>query len=259
MRNAAVVCCALVALVLGASPASAADEPDHVPSAGGGGEVLAPERAAATPTGVPGIDVSHWNNKIRWPKVAASGIQFVIAKATEGTGFEDPAYLRNRTGAKAAGVVFTAYEFADPDTGRRDAIQDADHFLKVAKLTSDDMVPVLDLETTDGLSDAELLKWTNAWCDRVEATLGVRPMIYTSPSFWKERLSDSPALAIAGSRLWIAHWFAAQPTVPANNWSDTGYAIWQWSNKGVVDGIDGRTDLNVLFGASTKSLLIKNS
>ena len=33
---------------------------------------------------LPGIDVSHYQGSIDWNKVAASGIKFVCAKATEG-------------------------------------------------------------------------------------------------------------------------------------------------------------------------------
>src|SRR6186997_683454 len=40
-----------------------------------------------------GIDVSHWQGRVDWDRVARSGrVQFVVAKATEGTWMVDPTY-----------------------------------------------------------------------------------------------------------------------------------------------------------------------
>src|SRR5207237_6151792 len=44
-----------------------------------------------------GIDVSHWDGAIDWPKVAASGRRFGIAKATEGLSFQDPVFQAHWT------------------------------------------------------------------------------------------------------------------------------------------------------------------
>ena len=67
------------------------------------------------PDSLPGIDVSHHQNAIDWTQVAASGVRFAIAKASEGTGYIDPLYSTNRAEAMAAGIVFGAYHFARPD------------------------------------------------------------------------------------------------------------------------------------------------
>ena len=89
--------------------------------AGGPAERSAPQastparRPPPPPNSLPGIDVSHHQNAIDWTQVAASGVRFAIAKASEGTAYIDPLFSTNRAEAMAAGIVFGAYHFARPD------------------------------------------------------------------------------------------------------------------------------------------------
>ena len=48
-----------------------------------------------------GIDVSHWQGNIDWVQVAGAGKSFAIDKATEGVGYKDDKYDRNKAGAMA--------------------------------------------------------------------------------------------------------------------------------------------------------------
>ena len=191
-----------------------------------------------------GIDVSnHQGSKIDWPQVAAAGYGFSFLKASEGTTFTDATYALNRSGANIAGIPVGAYHFARP-SGTNDVtllasgLAQADHFVDVAQLRGGDLPPVLDLEVTGGLNAANLVKWTQAWVDEVVARTGVRPLVYTSPAFWKKSLGDTTVFALAGSSLWVAHWTSgASPSVPASNWGGLGWTFWQWSNCEKVPGI----------------------
>ena len=49
-----------------------------------------------------GIDVSHHNEWIDWPKVKAAGVRFAFIKASEGDGYIDPLYEENIHGALQA-------------------------------------------------------------------------------------------------------------------------------------------------------------
>lgn len=218
--------------------------------------VLPTKEAPSLDGRLAGIDISHWNHAIDWNKVAADGISFAIAKATEGGTFRDDRYLANRAGAKAAGLAFTAYEYARPSRRVNDAVRDADHFLEVAQLTDDDLVPVLDLEETGGLGKARLRRWVDAWSDRVYDELGVRPMIYVSSSFWKHPMRNTTDHAALGHPLWIAHWHVTNPWVPGQMWNDRDWTIWQWTSDGAVNGIRGRVDLNVYNGTDLTPLTI---
>ena len=186
---------------------------------------------AASSTRAKGIDVSNWQGTINWTKVANAGYRFAIAKATEATNYEDYTYAANRSGSQAAGLAFGAYHFARPSglglAGvTASAVAQADYFLAFATPQAGELPPVLDLEATGKLSPHMLDAWTQAWTQEVYARLGVHPLVYSSPAFWKEYLADSTAVAAAGTPLWIAHWTnASQPWVPAQDWNGAGWTF----------------------------------
>src|SRR5579863_6264399 len=99
------------------------------------------------------IDVSHHNGAIDWPAVAGAGIILAFIKATQGTGFVDPAFARNRGAAAKAGVLIVPYHFIDT----ADADAQAAHFLDVTDLAA---------------GDAAMLDWESAAPAGVVATLG---------------------------------------------------------------------------------------
>jgi GH25 family lysozyme M1 (1,4-beta-N-acetylmuramidase) len=195
-------------------------------------------------TYLPGVDVSHWQGTITWSKVKAAGIRFAIAKATEGQKYNDPTFATNKKGAMANGIKFTGYHFARPDNTSGDARIEADHLVNVARLSSGNLIPALDLESTGGLGKAALQTWVWRWLNRVSYRMnGVKPMIYTSPYFWKTYMGNSRAYADQGYKtLWIAHWKTATPTVPAENWGGNSWTFWQWTNCWRVNGISGCVD-----------------
>jgi lysozyme len=216
--------------------------------------------AQTTPTQaseIKGFDVSHWQTGIRWHNVKDAGFKFVIAKATDGRSFNDPMYTRHRRGASLVGIKFTAYHFARPDGSYRDAIREADHFVNVARLHRGNLIPVLDLERTGGLSQYRLKRWVMTWLLRVERRTGVRPMIYVSPSFWRSRLGNTAWFARNRYRLWIAHYGVSSPSVPAQNWANHGRTMWQWTNTGRVSGVPGRVDRNLLHSPSLLYITIR--
>jgi GH25 family lysozyme M1 (1,4-beta-N-acetylmuramidase) len=195
-----------------------------------------------------GLDVSNWQGTIDWLQVADDDYTFAFAKATESTSFTDVTYALNRSGTKALGIRLGAYHFARPSgTGDAaivaNAIAEADHFVDVAQPRSGDLPPVLDLETNGGLAPAALARWTQAWLDEVAARTGVQPLIYASPSFWKNRLGDTTQFAENGNGLWVAHWTkAAAPQVPASSWGGHNWMFWQWTNCETIPGITHCTD-----------------
>ncbi|MEX2203273.1 MAG: GH25 family lysozyme, partial [Actinomycetota bacterium] len=155
------------------------------------------------------------------------------------------------------GIAFGAYHFARPDGTANDAVIEADHFVDVAQLEPGNLIPVLDIERTGGLTQAEVTTWILTWLGRVTERLGVRPMVYTSPSGWENRTGDTTAVADAGyTVLWVAHWGVAQPRLPANDWSGSGWTFWQYGNCGSVAGIQGCVDVDWYDGTSFDPVLI---
>lgn len=216
-----------------------------------------------TPTPTPasayvdGIDVSYHQGPIDWDQVLSAGKRFAFIRATAGTLTADTAYWTNRSGATAAGLAVGSYHFANPDSAVNDAANEATWFLWNSTIPSGDLVPVLDLETANGLSPASLTAWAQTWLSQVSAATGVRPIIYTNPTFWSTSMADTDWFARNGySVLWIAQWTtASQPAVPAAGWAGNGWSFWQHSSSGLVPGISGAVDLDRFHGSSLPSSL----
>ena len=224
--------------------------------------VLAAAERAQAQTELSGIDVSNWQHQIDWLAVAGTGNAFVFAKATEGTTFTDLTFPVNRSGSTVLGMRFGAYHFARP-SGSSDAaavasaIAQADFFLSVAQPLPSELLPVLDIENTGGLNVARLTLWVQTYLGQVVARTGLKPIVYVSPSFWKSKLGDSPVVATAGHRLWIAHWTqAALPILPGAGWGGLGWSFWQWSNCRHIAGINGCVDGNRMNGSSFSGVTV---
>jgi GH25 family lysozyme M1 (1,4-beta-N-acetylmuramidase) len=72
-------------------------------------------------------------------------------------------------------------------------------------------------------------------------------------------MGNARGFADRGHALWIAHWDAAKPSVPASNWGGRGWTFWQHSDSGSVAGIDGDVDLDRFNGTSLAAVKIKNN
>ena len=226
--------------------------------------------ATPTPTPTPsptpltavleGIDVSHWQGAIDWPTVAASGKTFAYVKASESTDLVDEFYVDNRAQAKGLGLRVGAYHFARPDRSPGDPVAEADYFLAMAQPVAGDLLPVLDLEVTGGLSPVELQEWVKSYLGRIYERTGARGVIYTSPTFWRNAMGDTSWFATNGYRtLWVAHWASGPaPSTPGENWGGVGWTFWQYTSSGTVPGISGRADLNRFNGTDLSSVLLAN-
>jgi hypothetical protein len=170
-------------------------------------------------------------------------------RADRGADYDDPTYAPNLAGATSAGVIVGAYHRATPSgSPLDDAVQEADHFLATARNAAGDLLPVLDIEETGGLTPAQLQGWVRAWVARVRQQLGVRTMLYASPYFWRVAMGDTTWFAEHGYPLWIAHWGVSDPSMPADGWSGRGWTVWQWTSTGAVPGIATNVDRDLLNG-----------
>ena len=225
----------------------------------------------AAPAAVLGVDVSRFEQRIGWIRVAADGIRFAYVQASRGSGSDctvkpqtcgpDGFYEINHRRAREVGVRVGAYHRAFAGGGslrgaKADARREAAVFVdSVGPLQRNDLLPALDFETPfGGLAPAELRAWVQTWVRRVRAELGATPMIYTNVSSWA-RTGNTRLFAGAGHPLWVANWDVPHPAVPARGWNGWGWAVWQYSNDGHVDGIRGRVDLDRL-GAPFRSITV---
>lgn len=176
---------------------------------------------------VPGIDISHWQGLFNFKAAAANGYKFCFAKATEGGSYIDKQFARNRTEAKKHGLLFGAYHFLRPQS---DPVEQAEHFFNITKgVLPGELPAVLDWEVMDGARNSQGKAGALKWMSLIHEWTGVPPILYTGPSFVKER---GGLAEFASYPLWLAHYTKTAPRVPPawKTWS-----FWQYSDSAGLD------------------------
>lgn len=183
-----------------------------------------------------GIDVSHHQGRIDWPRVAADDVAFAYLKATEGGDYRDDAFARNWDAARAAGLAVGAYHFF---TFCRPGAEQADNVLATVPAAADALPLVVDLEFGGNCgrvpAPADLRGELDAFLARVEPARGRRVVFYVTAEFL-----DAYGAALPPRALWRRS-LLREPE-PLARW-----VLWQYHNRGRVDGVDGPVDLDVFF------------
>ncbi|MBI3133071.1 MAG: hypothetical protein HYZ14_00205 [Bacteroidetes bacterium] len=186
-----------------------------------------------------GIDVSHYQGEINWQQVSdmkinADSLHFVYIKCTEGTALEDDQCVMNAEGAAAADLVFGLYHFFRAELSAR---EQAVFFAARCLDLPDSLRPVLDVEVRGGFGKNHLVDSVDAFLQAFESLTGVRPMIYTNESFYKDYFVAS---YLKNERFWIANYNGECESMDHKN-----VLVWQFSESGTVNGIGEKVDLNV--------------
>ncbi len=207
-----------------------------------------------------GIDVSRYQGKIDWNKVASDGISFAFLKASQGVSYRDPQFLSNVQGARAAGLAIGAYHFLDAESPA-EAIKEAQNLYGAITAAGGPdkflLSPVLDHESNPGkLGKTELTAIAKAFLLEIERLTGRKPILYTSNSF-----AGNFGAELAAYRLWVARYSTAAPT-DVSGWSR--WTFWQYSDGSAggtrpsgsrkVAGIAGAVDLNEYAGTTAELL-----
>lgn len=185
-----------------------------------------------------GVDVSHYQGRIRWSEVGATGITFAWIKATEGATEIDDRFAESWAAALYAGMLRGAYAFLT--TSAPPAAQ-ADLFLRIYP-GGGELAPAVDLERGNNGAEptaADAL----AFVTIVEAELGIPPLVYCSPSYARTHLQSPEGLELASRcRLWLARWGADEEPEAPHPWP--AWEVLQ-TGAGIVPGISGKVDLDV--------------
>lgn len=197
-----------------------------------------------------GIDVSYAQKEIDWNKVRASGIDFAMIRAGF-RGYEsgklntDDYFDRNMTGAQAAGVETGVYFFSQA-VNESEAEEEARYVLELIKRynvtypVAFDWEPISgDAARTDGISGEVLNQCALAFCRTIEEN-GYKPVIYASLNLLREKFEKYSVDIISGYDLWLAE-YKNLPEFPYH------FKMWQYSDEGIIDGINRHTDINVYF------------
>lgn len=196
-----------------------------------------------------GIDVSKFQDIIDWKKVKQSGIDFAMIRGayrgyTEGHINEDIRFLTNVKNAYANGIKVGLY-FYSSAINEEEAKEEADYILNLIKkygISSYITYPIaIDIEDFEGtrnynLSIQERTNIVKKFCETI-LNNGFKPMLYSYTYFLETKLNMND---LSCFDTWIADYYG-------NTWYKRNYTIWQYSDKGNIDGIIGDVDLNYSY------------
>ena len=186
-----------------------------------------------------GISVAKWQGDIDWAKVAADDISFAFIKMMsygyEGGYTMDPNYEKNMKGALDNGVQAAPYVYLQTKT-----VEEAKAAAKYAveKVSGYNVkYPIaVDVESKYilELSVQELTDVVNAFCDTIAAA-GYTPIVYSDYSKFTTEM-DTKQIHYD---IWLAR-YGADGTYE-------GRTIWQCTDKGHVNGINGNVCLEFAY------------
>lgn len=193
-----------------------------------------------------GIDVSRWQTDIDFEKVKADGVEFVIMRMGINSDIDkdisvDTYYERNIRNARNAGLKVGIYVYSsaiDIKTAR----EHAEWTLNVLNGTQLDFPIAFDWENWSKFRKYQIsthdINEVFKTFGEVVRSGGYEAMLYSS-KFYLEKIwrnSDFP--------VWLAHY-----TNQTNYEGD--YFLWQMSNVGRVNGINGDVDIDILYKEKT--------
>lgn len=184
---------------------------------------------------VVGVDISAHNGAPDFDSVAGSGVDFVYLKASEGSSFRDPAFIRNYVAARRTPLAVGAYHFFRFDS---DGVSQADNMLNALKGLKVDLPLAIDVEEWQNAATVP----TDLVVERLETMLsrlrdaGHRVIVYTNKSghsrFMRELEAD----------LWICSF--TTPPIGRTDWR-----LWQHSHRSRIPGVDGPVDMDTFNGS----------
>ncbi len=188
-----------------------------------------------------GIDVSDWQGTIDWNKVKNDGVEFAIIRIGYGHFNNklifDSKYKYNLENAKKVGIKVGLY-FYSYATNENDAKNQAKWIIESLNGEKLDLPIAFDWESWSkfnsyNISFTDLNNTAESFINEINKN-GYEGIIYGSATYlskiWK----------LDNHRTWLAHYTKETDYKKP-------YYIWQLSNTGKVNGINGYVDLDILY------------
>ena len=181
-----------------------------------------------------GIDVSKFQGEIDWKLVKEDGVEFAILRAGyrgygNGKLVLDEMFMENLEGTKAQNIDIGVY-FYSQATSKEEAMEEAEMVIEALRgydvtypVVLDTELPSGDGARTDGLTNEERTEYILAFCEIIEEA-GYIPMVYSN-----------------------VNWFILKTDYDSQPYFPYDFQMWQYSEKGQVNGIEGDVDLNICF------------
>ena len=180
-----------------------------------------------------GIDVSHHNGIINWERVARDEkIQYVYIKATEGASFHDVLYRRNLTKARKNGLKAGSYHYFSMHSSPEEQFENIRRHIKPEE---QDLIPAIDVEHLKKQNPQEVRQRVLELARLMERHYGQKPLIYANVHDYQTYLTPD----LDEYPLFLAHYNLVASSVRKNP-----YVLWQYSDRGAVNGIIGPVDFS---------------
>lgn len=177
-----------------------------------------------------GIDVSKWQGQINWPAVAQSGVSFAFIRVGSTKKGLDEYFYYNMLAAQQSGIKTGVYIYSYA-TNVQEAAIEAEFVLNAIQNVQVSFPVVWDVEDSvqKNLSPETLSLMANTFCAMIEAE-GYYPMVYSNTTWFTTKIGP------VFYDKWVAQWNTVCEVADA--------AVWQYTSKGSVPGINGNVDLD---------------
>lgn len=189
-----------------------------------------------------GIDVSYHQGTVDWKKVKADGVEFAIIRCGLGmdqTNQDDTQWLNNVKGCEENNIPYGVYLYSYADTVAK-AQSEAEHVLRLIKghtLQYPVYYDIEDKSVLDKVSTEQLGKIAETFVNKIK-TAGYQVGVYSNKYNFETYLT---AKVFDQWNKWIAQY--KSPSCTYNK----KYQIWQATDTGTVDGIDGAVDIDFIM------------
>lgn len=191
---------------------------------------------------IKGIDVSSYQDKPDWEKVAKSSIKFAILRIHQKTGV-DSSFEYNYKGCKSNGILVGGYKYSYALTPAQ-AIDEAEDVIATLNGRGLDFPVFYDLEWHNQrkLGKQAIENIAVSFLTRIKKS-GYKVGIYCNLDWYNNVLSD----ALKKYDCWIARYPASDNGSVQERLRPSVGVGWQYSSKGKVPGINGSVDMNVFY------------
>lgn len=185
-----------------------------------------------------GIDMSHYQGNVFWETIGDNtNMSYVYLKATEGGDRVDQKFEQNIVMAHIHGLKVGSYHFYRPRTEQRKQLE---NFVSQCIPEEQDLIPMIDIETTNGLPTEEFCDSLFAFLEMVEDAYNQKPLLYTFRNFYNRHLLGK----LEGYKLMIAMYTPEEPVLA----DERDITMWQYTGKGRLTGINGFVDKSRFMG-----------
>ena len=169
-----------------------------------------------------GIDLSHYQGNVFWEIIGDNTkMAYVYLKATEGGDNRDDKYVRNIELAHQYGLKVGSYHFYRPKIEQQKQLE---NFMTQCLPGDQDLIPMIDIETTSGLRTDEFCDSLFKFIDLVEKAYKQKPLLYTFTNFYNRYLIGK----INDYKLMIAQYTQREPVLRDGR----DFEMWQYTGKG---------------------------